>query len=94
MLFFTVLINMVVSWLSISIFYSGYSVVKGQRTPGNFISFITGLFMLYEPVKSLSRINNVIQQGVAAGTRVVGGPAPVADGGARRVRGQNRGVRA
>ena len=52
------------------IFYGGYSVVKGQSTPGNFFSFMTALFMLYEPVKSLSRINNVIQQGIAAATRV------------------------
>ena len=52
------------------IFYGGYSVVNGQSTPGNFFSFMTALFMLYEPVKSLSRINNVIQQGIAAAGRV------------------------
>jgi subfamily B ATP-binding cassette protein MsbA len=52
------------------IFYGGYSVVNGQSTPGNFFSFMTALFMLYEPVKSLSRINNVIQQGIAAASRV------------------------
>ncbi len=52
------------------IFYGGYSVVKGISTPGNFFSFMTALFMLYEPVKRLSRINNVIQQGIAAATRV------------------------
>ncbi|HEU5359864.1 MAG TPA: lipid A export permease/ATP-binding protein MsbA [Candidatus Deferrimicrobiaceae bacterium] len=52
------------------IFYGGYSVVNGHSTPGNFFSFMTALFMLYEPVKSLSRINNVIQQGIAAAIRV------------------------
>jgi subfamily B ATP-binding cassette protein MsbA len=52
------------------IFYGGYSVVKGHSSPGNFFSFMTALFMLYEPVKRLSRINNVIQQGIAAATRV------------------------
>ena len=52
------------------IFYGGYSVVNGQSTPGNFFSFMTALFMLYAPVKSLSRINNVIQQGIAAAVRV------------------------
>jgi subfamily B ATP-binding cassette protein MsbA len=52
------------------IFYGGYSVVNGQSTPGNFFSFLTALFMLYEPVKRLSRVNNVIQQGIAAATRV------------------------
>lgn len=52
------------------IYYGGYSVVNGNSTPGNFFSFITALFMLYEPVKRLSRINNVVQQGLAAGSRV------------------------
>ncbi len=52
------------------IFYGGYSVVNGISTPGNFFSFMTALFMLYEPVKRLSRINNVIQQGIAAAMRV------------------------
>jgi subfamily B ATP-binding cassette protein MsbA len=52
------------------IYYGGYNVVNGIATPGNFFSFITALFMLYAPVKGLSRVNNVIQQGVAAGIRV------------------------
>ncbi len=52
------------------IFYGGYSVVNGHSTPGNFFSFMTALFMLYEPVKRLSQINNVIQQGIAAAGRV------------------------
>ncbi len=52
------------------IYYGGYSVIRGNSTPGNFFSFITALFMLYEPVKRLSRINNTIQQGLAAGSRV------------------------
>lgn len=52
------------------IFYGGYSVVHGHSTPGNFFSFLTALFMLYEPVKRLSHVNNVVQQGIAAATRV------------------------
>jgi subfamily B ATP-binding cassette protein MsbA len=52
------------------IYYGGYNVVNGYTTPGNFFSFITALFMLYAPVKGLSRINNIVQQGVAAGVRV------------------------
>jgi subfamily B ATP-binding cassette protein MsbA len=52
------------------IYYGGYNVVNGLATPGNFFSFITALFMLYAPVKGLSRVNNIIQQGVAAGIRV------------------------
>jgi ATP-binding cassette, subfamily B, bacterial MsbA len=52
------------------IFYGGYSVVNGHSTPGNFFSFMTALFMLYEPVKRLSHVNNLVQQGIAAATRV------------------------
>jgi len=52
------------------IYYGGYSVISGHSTPGNFFSFITALLMLYEPVKRLSRVNNIVQQGIAAGMRV------------------------
>ncbi|MBP2683265.1 MAG: msbA, partial [Deltaproteobacteria bacterium] len=52
------------------IYYGGHSVVSGHSTTGNFFSFITALFMLYEPIKRLSRVNNVVQQGLAAGGRV------------------------
>lgn len=52
------------------ILYGGMSVINGTSTPGNFFSFITALFMLYEPVKRLSRVNNIVQQGFAGATRV------------------------
>ncbi len=52
------------------ILYGGMSVVRGISTPGNFFSFMTALFMLYEPIKRLSRINNIIQQGFAGANRV------------------------
>lgn len=52
------------------IWYGGYCVIKGYSTPGNFFSFLAGLIMLYEPVKRLSKVNNIIQQGLAAAMRV------------------------
>ena len=52
------------------IYYGGYSVMKGHSTLGNFTSFMTALLLLYRPVKSLSNINNTIQQGIAAAERV------------------------
>ncbi len=52
------------------IWYGGYSVIKGVSTPGNFFSFLAALLMLYEPVKRLSNMNNIIQQGLAAAFRV------------------------
>ncbi|MFH2012918.1 MAG: lipid A export permease/ATP-binding protein MsbA [Pseudomonadota bacterium] len=52
------------------IWYGGYQVIKGYSTPGNFFSFLAGLIMLYEPIKRLSGVNNIVQQGLAAANRV------------------------
>lgn len=52
------------------VFYGGYNVIKGEATPGTFFSFLAALLMLYEPVKRLSGVNNTIQQGLAAATRI------------------------
>jgi subfamily B ATP-binding cassette protein MsbA len=42
----------------------------GVATPGTFFSFLAALLMLYEPVKRLSGVNNTIQQGLAAASRI------------------------
>ncbi|HDS16627.1 MAG TPA: lipid A export permease/ATP-binding protein MsbA [Proteobacteria bacterium] len=52
------------------IWYGGSQVVQGHSTPGNFFSFMTALFMLYGPIRSLNRSNNQIQEALAAGKRV------------------------
>ncbi|HYB20327.1 MAG TPA: lipid A export permease/ATP-binding protein MsbA [Thermodesulfobacteriota bacterium] len=52
------------------VFYGGYNVIRGEATPGTFFSFLAALLMLYEPVKRLSGINNTVQQGLAAATRI------------------------
>ncbi len=52
------------------IWYGGSQVINGQSTPGNFFSFMTALFMLYGPIRSLNRSNNQVQEALAAGTRV------------------------
>ena len=52
------------------IWYGGYNVIQGHSTPGSFISFLTALMLLYEPIKRLTRMNATIQQGVAAAERV------------------------
>ncbi len=50
--------------------YGGYRIFRGDLKPENFVSFFTALFMLYQPVKSLSGVNNIIQEGLAAAVRV------------------------
>jgi subfamily B ATP-binding cassette protein MsbA len=54
------------------IFYGGYNVIKGHSTPGTFFSFLTALLMLYQPIKSLSSVQNTAQEGLAAAVRVFG----------------------
>lgn len=56
--------------VSLIIFIGGLQVIKYGYTPGNFFSFLTAILLLYEPVKSLSRLNNSLQEGIAAGTRI------------------------
>jgi len=52
------------------LWYGGYQVFKGTSTPGSFMSFLTALIMLYEPIKGVSKINSTIQSGMAAANRV------------------------
>jgi subfamily B ATP-binding cassette protein MsbA len=52
------------------IWYGGWEVIQGKTTPGTFMSFLTCVLLLYEPVKKLSYLNNSIQQGLAAIDRV------------------------
>lgn len=52
------------------VWYGGYSVITGASTPGTFFSFMAAVLMLYDPVKKLSRLNNAVQEGMAASDRV------------------------
>ena len=52
------------------IWYGGREVIAGNRTPGEFFSFMTALVMLYDPFKSISQANNTIQQAMAGAERV------------------------
>jgi len=52
------------------IWVGGLTVINGKMTVGEFFSFLAALLMLYEPVKHITSVNNVIQQGLAAAERV------------------------
>lgn len=52
------------------IWYGGSRVVAGTSTAGTFFSFMAAVLMLYDPVKKLSKLNNKVQQGLAATDRV------------------------
>jgi len=52
------------------IWFGGYSVINGRMTVGDFFSFMTALALLYNPLRGLSKVNLLIQEGVAAAQRV------------------------
>jgi subfamily B ATP-binding cassette protein MsbA len=53
-----------------ALWYGGYQVIQGETTPGTFFSFLTGLLMLYSPVRKLTNVSNQIQQTIPAAERV------------------------
>jgi ATP-binding cassette, subfamily B, bacterial MsbA len=56
--------------IAAALWYGGYRVIQGETTPGTFFSFLTGLLMLYGPVRKLTNVSNQIQQTIPAAERV------------------------
>ncbi len=52
------------------LWYGGVKVIDGTMTPGDFISFLTALSMLYAPIRKLNNLNIDIQEGIAAAKRI------------------------
>lgn len=52
------------------IWYGGKHVIAGTYSFGTFMSFLTAVGFLYEPLKKLSKLNNAIQRGLAAVDRI------------------------
>jgi subfamily B ATP-binding cassette protein MsbA len=56
--------------ISFVIWYGGSRVISGSYTTGTFVSFLAAVVMLYDPVKKLSKLNNHLQEGLAATDRI------------------------
>lgn len=56
--------------VALIIWIGGMTVINGKMTVGEFFSFLAALMMLYEPVRHMATINNIVQQGLAASERV------------------------
>ncbi|HVO96094.1 MAG TPA: ABC transporter ATP-binding protein, partial [Terriglobales bacterium] len=52
------------------VWYGGSSVIAGSRTPGDFFAFMTAMFLMYQPFKSLTRTYTMLHQGLAGAERV------------------------
>lgn len=56
--------------MGVMIYYGGLQIQKGNLTAGFFLTFLFTIYAMYTPIKKLSRVNNVIQEAMAAATRV------------------------
>jgi subfamily B ATP-binding cassette protein MsbA len=56
--------------IAIAIYVGALQVIHEEITVGTFFAFVTALFMLYDPIKVLSNIHNLIQDAVAATERM------------------------
>ena len=53
------------------IFYSGKLIMKGEVDINNFFSFLAAMMLAYQPVRSLSTLSMVINQGLSAASRIL-----------------------
>ena len=53
-----------------ALWYGSREIADGELTPGEFASFLAALFLMYGPVKKLSRVSANLQQCAAASQRV------------------------
>jgi ATP-binding cassette, subfamily B, bacterial MsbA len=54
----------------LALWYGSREIASGRLTTGEFVTFITALFMMYGPARKLSRVNADLQQATAAADRV------------------------
>jgi subfamily B ATP-binding cassette protein MsbA len=52
------------------LWYGQNRIATSETTTGSFIGFIFAAFMMYTPIKRLSRVNANLQQAIAASTRI------------------------
>ena len=57
--------------IAILIYYSGKLIVNNEIEVNNFFSFLAAMMLAYQPVRSLSTLNMVINQGIAAASRIL-----------------------
>jgi subfamily B ATP-binding cassette protein MsbA len=57
--------------IAILIYYSGTLIVRDEIQVNNFFSFLAAMMLAYQPVRSLSTLNMVIQQGISAAARIL-----------------------
>ncbi len=57
--------------IALLIFYSGKLIISGELNINNFFSFLAAMMLAYQPVKSLTKVNVSIGQGLSAAKRII-----------------------
>ena len=57
--------------IAILIFYSGKLILNEELAINNFFSFLAAMMLAYQPVKTLTKVNVAIAQGLAAADRII-----------------------
>jgi subfamily B ATP-binding cassette protein MsbA len=57
--------------IAILIFYSGKLIISEELGINNFFSFLAAMMLAYQPVKTLTKVNVAIAQGIAAAERIL-----------------------
>ena len=57
--------------IAILIFYSGKLIMNGEIEVNNFFSFLAAMMLAYQPVRSLSTLNIIVNQGFSAASRIL-----------------------
>ena len=57
--------------IAILIFYSGKLIINDELGINNFFSFLAAMMLAYQPVKTLTKVNVAIGQGLAAAKRIL-----------------------
>jgi subfamily B ATP-binding cassette protein MsbA len=52
------------------IWYGSHQIAESTMSPGDFAAFVAAAFMMYAPIKKLSRVNATLQQAMAASERI------------------------
>ncbi len=56
--------------MALALWYGSREIAAGRMTEGTFTAFLAALFLMYGPLKKLSRVNANIQQAIAASQRI------------------------
>ena len=57
--------------IAVLIFYSSILMSRGELDINNFFSFLAAMMLAYQPVRSLSTLNMVLNQGLSAASRIL-----------------------